>query len=47
MILCQPSLNGLSFIFPPLYVPLLSFILKDKKKKKTLFSPLLSSNEVE
>ena len=30
MILCQPSLNGLPFIFPPslLYKPLLSFIPK-------------------
>ena len=57
MILCQPSLNGLSFIFPAplLYIPPLSFILghtqkkkKKKKKKKNLISSLLlSSSEVE
>ena len=47
MILCQPSLNGLPFIFSPrlLYKPPLSFI--PKKKKKTLSSPLLSSSEIE
>ena len=46
MILCQPSLNGLPFIFSPrlLYKPPLSFI---PKKKKTLSSPLLSSSEIE
>ena len=47
MILCQPSLNGFSFIFPPplLYIPPLSFILEDTKN---LFSsPLLSSSKVE
>ena len=34
MILCQPSLNGLPFIFPPslLYKPFLSFISKHTKK---------------
>ena len=43
MILCQPLLNGLPFIFPPslLYKPPLSFIPKDNKKP-----PLLSSSEV-
>ena len=47
MILCQPSLKGLPFIFFPrlLYKPPLSFI--PKKKKKTLSSPLLSSSEIE
>ena len=47
MILCQLSLNGLLFIFPPplLYKPSLSFILKHTKNP--LSSPLLSSNEVE
>ena len=46
MILCQPSLNGLPFIFPPplLYIPLISFILRHKNP---LSSPLLSSSEVE
>ena len=40
MILCQPSLNGLPFIFPPplLYIPLLSFI--PGHKKPHLFSSL-------
>ena len=35
MILCQPSLNGLPFIFPPplLYIPPLSFIPRDKRTK--------------
>ena len=49
MILCQPSLNGLPFIFPPplLYKPLISFISKYKKKKKPLSFPLLSSSKVE
>ena len=43
MILCQPSLNGFSFIFPPplLYKPLISFISRHTKP------PLLSSSEVE
>ena len=47
MILCQPLLNGLPFIFPPLllYIPPLSFILEDTKD---LFSSLLlSSSKVE
>ena len=46
MILCQPSLNGLPFIFSPplLYKPPLSFI---QKHKNPLSSPLLSSSEVE
>ena len=40
MILCQPSLNDLPFIFPPplLYKPLIFFIPKDTKK-----TPLFSS----
>ena len=40
MILCQPSLNDLPFIFPPplLYIPPLSFILRHKKS--SLFSSL-------
>ena len=48
MILCQPSLNGLLFIFPPplLYIPSLSFIPK-QTKKISLSSLLLSSSEVE
>ena len=39
MILCQPSLNDLPFIFPPplLYIPTLSFI---SGQKPTLFSSL-------
>ena len=47
MILCQPSLNDLPFIFPPplLYKPPLSFI--PKHKKIPLSSLLLSSSEVE
>ena len=47
MILCQPSLNGLPFIFPPplLYKLSPSFIPKDTKKLPS--SPLLSSSEVE
>ena len=46
MILCQPSLNGLPFIFSPplLYKPPLSFI---PGHKNPLSSPLLSSSEVE
>ena len=42
MILCQPSLNGIPFIFPPplLYKPLISFILRHKKK-----TPLFPSLE--
>ena len=41
MILCQPSLNGLPFIFPPplLYILPLSFIL-GTQKKFFLFSSL-------
>ena len=47
IILCQLSLNGVSFIFSPplLYNPLLSFI--SKHKKTPISSPLLSSSEVE
>ena len=47
MILCQPLLNGLPFIFPSplLYIPSLSFI--PKHTKTPLSSPLLSSSEVE
>ena len=47
MILCQPSLNGLPFIFPPqlLYIPPLSFI--PETHKNPLSFPLLSSSEVE
>ena len=47
MILCQPSLNGLSFIFSSslLYKPPLSFI--PEHTKNPLSSPLLSSSEVE
>ena len=46
MILCQPSLNGIPFIFPSLllYIPPLSFI---PTHKNPLSSPLLSSSEVE
>ena len=46
MILCQPSLNGLSFIFSPplLYKSPLSFIPRHKNPPS---SPLLSSSEVE
>ena len=48
MILCQPPLNGLPFIFSPplLYKPLLSFIPR-AHKKNPLSSLLLSSSEVE
>ena len=48
MIPCQPSLNGIPFIFSPplLYKPPLSFIPRDTKKTP-LSSPLLSSSEVE
>ena len=47
MILCQPSLNGIPFIFPPplLYIPSLSFI--PETHKNPISSPLLSSSEVE
>ena len=43
MILCQPSLNGLSFIFSPplLYKPPLSFILKHTKTPSLLLSWIL------
>ena len=46
MILCQPSLNGLPFIFPPplLYIPPLSFIPKHTKNPSS--SPLLSSKKL-
>ena len=45
MILCQPSLNGLPFIFPsPLLYILPSHSFQDKN---LLCSPLLSSSEVE
>ena len=46
MILYQPSLNGLPFIFPPplLYIPPFSFI---PRHKNLLSPPLLSSSEVE
>ena len=44
MILCQPSLNGIQFIFSPplLYKPPLSFI---PRHKTPLSSPLLSSRK--
>ena len=47
MIFCQPSLNGLPFIFPSplLYIPLISLI--SRHTKKLIFSPLLSFSEVE
>ena len=47
MIFCQPSLNGLPFIFPPplLYKLSLSFI--SRHTKNLISSPLLSSSEVE
>ena len=47
MILCQPSLNGLPFIFSPplLYKPPLSFI--PKHRKNPISFPPLSSSEVE
>ena len=47
MILYQPSLNGLPFIFSPplLYKPPLSFI--PKHIENPLSSPLLSSSEIE
>ena len=39
MILCQPSLNGLPFIFPPplLYIPSLSFIPRRKTPYLLIF----------
>ena len=42
-ILCQPSLNGLPFIFPSplLYIPPLSFILGHKKLPSLLLSWVL------
>ena len=48
MILCQHSLNGLPFIFPPplLYKPLISFISKHTQKT-SLASLLLSFSEIE
>ena len=47
MIHCQPSLNGIPFIFPPplLYIPPISFI--PRQKKTPLSFHLLSSSEVE
>ena len=47
MILCQPLLNDLPFIFSPplLYKPPISFI--PKTQKNLISSPLLSSSEVE
>ena len=47
MIFCQPSLNGLSFIFPLplLYKPSPSFI--SRHTKNSISSLLLSSSEVE
>ena len=46
MILCQPLLNSLPYIFPSslLYKPSLSFILR---RKNPISSPLLSSSEIE
>ena len=43
MILCQPSLNGILFIFPPplLYKPPLLFILKHTKTSSLLLSWVL------
>ena len=43
MILCQPSLNGIPFIFPPplLYIPPISFIPRYKKPHSLLFSWVL------
>ena len=43
MILCQTSLNGLLFIFPPplLYKPLISFILEHTKTQSLLLSWVL------
>ena len=43
IILCQPSLNDLSFIFPPplLYIPSLSFISKHTKTPSLLLSWVL------
>ena len=47
MILCQPSLNGLPFIFsPPLLYKLHSLSFQNTDKN-SLSSPLLSSSEVE
>ena len=47
MILCQPSLNGLSFIFPPPLLYILHFSFIPGHNKNPLSSPLLSSSEVE
>ena len=46
MILCQPPLNGISFIFPPplLYISPLSFI--PRRHENPLSSPLLSSRKL-
>ena len=48
IILFQPLLNGIPFIFPPplLYIPPFSFI-PEHTNKNPLSSPLLSSSEVE
>ena len=47
MILCQPPLNGLPFIFlsPLVYIPPL--LIHSRTTKNPLSSPLLSSSEVE
>ena len=47
MIICQPSLNGLPFLFSPplLYKP--PPLLHSRAHKNPLSSPLLSSSEVE
>ena len=48
MILCQPSLNDILFIFPlPLQYKLISPSFQNTQKKKPLSSPLLSSSKVE
>ena len=47
MILCQPLLNGISFIFPPLLLYKHHFSFIPKQTKNPLSSPLLSFNEVE
>ena len=45
MILCQPSLSGFLFIFPPLllYIPPLSFIQRHTKTPSLLLSWVLGS----
>ena len=47
IILCQPSLNGLPFIFLPLLLYILPLSFIPRHTKNPLSSPLLSSNEVE